>query len=43
MIVVILTYLMNVCGERELSKVASGIKRDFYSVMTDHKEASTRV
>ena len=36
MIVVILTY-------RELTKVALGMRRDFYSVMPDHKEASTRV
>ena len=43
MIVVILTYFMNVCGDRELTKVASGMRRGFYFVMPDHKEASTRV
>ena len=43
MIVVILTYFINVCGDRVLTKVASGMRRDFYSVMPDHKEASTRV
>ena len=42
-IVVILTYFLDVCGDRELTKVASGMRRDFYSVMPDHKEASTRV
>ena len=43
MIVVILTYFLDVCGYTELTKVASGMRRDFYSVMPDHKEASTRV
>ena len=43
MIVVILTYFINVCGDTELTKVASGMRRDFYSVMPDHKEASIRV
>ena len=44
MIVVILTYFLDVCGDIELTKVASGMRRDFYSaVMPDHKEASTRV
>ena len=43
MIVVILTHFIYVCVDRELTKVASGIRHDFYSVMPDHKEASTRV
>ena len=43
MIVVILTYFMNVCGDRELTKVASGMRHGFYFVMPDHKEASARV
>ena len=43
MIVVILTYFMNVCGDRELTKVVSGMKRDVYSVIPDHKEANTMV
>ena len=43
MIVVILTYLLDVCGHRELTKVASDMRRDSYSVMPDDKEASTRV
>ena len=37
MIVVILTYFLDVCGDTELTKVASGMRRDFYSVMPDHK------
>ena len=40
---VIITYFMDVCGVIELTKVASGLRHDFYSVMSDHKEASTRV
>ena len=43
MIVLILTYFIHVCGDRELTKVASAMRRNFYSVMQDHKEASTRV
>ena len=43
MIVVILSYLLDVCGDTELTNVESGMRRDFYSVMPDHKEASTRV
>ena len=43
MIVVMLTYFLDVCGDTELTKVASGMRRDFYSVMPDHKEASTMV
>ena len=43
MIVVILTYLLDVCGDTELTKVASDIWRDFCSVKPDHKEDSTRV
>ena len=43
MIVVILTYFWDVCGDTELTKVASGMRRYVYSVMPDHKEASTRV
>ena len=43
MIVVIPTHFMNVCRDRELIKVASAMRRNFYSVMQDHKEASTRV
>ena len=42
-IVVILTYFLDVCGDTELTKVASGMRCDFYSFMPDHKEASTRV
>ena len=42
-IVVIFTYFLDVCGDTELSKVASYMRCDFYSVMPDHKEASTRV
>ena len=41
--VVILTYFMNVFGDRELTKVALGMRRDFYSVMPNHKEASCYV
>ena len=41
-IVVIFTYFLDVCGDTELSKVASCMRCDFYSVMPDHKEASTR-
>ena len=37
------TYFWDVCGDTELTKVASGMRRDFYSVMPDHKEVSTRV
>ena len=37
------THFWNVCGDTELTKVASGMRRDFYSVKLDHKEASTRV
>ena len=43
MIVVILIYFTDICGDRELTKVASGMRHDFYSVMPDHKEASRRV
>ena len=43
MVVVKLTYFMNVWGDTELTKVASGMRCDVYSVMPDHKEASTRV
>ena len=41
MIVFILTYFLDVCGDTELTKVASGIRRDFYSFKPDQKEAST--
>ena len=41
MIVVILT--SGTYGDTELTKVASGMRRDIYSVMADHKEVSTRV
>ena len=40
MIAVILTYFLDVCGDTGLT---SGMRRDFYSVVPDHKEASTRV
>ena len=43
MIVVILTDFLDVCGDSELTKVASGMRRDFFSVKLDHKEARTRV
>ena len=43
MIVVILTYFLDVCGDTELTKVASGMRRDFYFVIPDHKKASTMV
>ena len=43
MILVKLSYFLDVCGETELTKVASGMMRDFYSVMPDQKEASIRV
>ena len=31
-------HFWNVCGDTELTKVASGMRRDFYSVKLDHKE-----
>ena len=37
------THSWNVCRDTELTKVASGMRCDFYSVMSDYKEASTRV
>ena len=37
------THFLDVCGDKELTKVTSGMRRDFYSVMPDLKEASTRV
>ena len=37
------THFWDVCGDTELTKVASGMRRDFDSVMPDHKEAITRV
>ena len=37
------TYFPDVCRDTELTKVESGMRRDFYSVMPDHLEASTRV
>ena len=43
MIVVIITYFMNVCGDKEQTIVASGMRRDLYSVIPDHKEARIRV
>ena len=43
MIVVILTYFMDVWGDTELTKVASGMRLDVYTIMPEHKEASTRV
>ena len=43
MIVVILTYFLDSCEDTELTKVESGMRRDFYSVMPDYKEASTWV
>ena len=43
MVVIIITYFLDVCGDTELTKVASGMRRNFYSVMPDDKEASTRV
>ena len=36
-------HFLDVCGDTELSKVASCMRCDFYSVRPDHKEASTRV
>ena len=38
MIAVILTFFLDVCGDTELT---SGMRLDFYSVMPDHKEASS--
>ena len=38
MIVTILTYFWGVCGDTELTNVASGMRRDFYSIKSDHKE-----
>ena len=43
MIVVIVTNFLDVCGDTELTQVASDMRRDFYSVKPDHKEVSTRV
>ena len=43
MIVVILTYFLDVCVDTELTKFASDMRRDFYSVKPDRKKASTRV
>ena len=43
MIVVILTYFLDLFGDTELTKVASGMRHNFYSVKPDHIEASTRV
>ena len=37
------TQFLDVCGNTELTKVASGMRRDVYSVMRDHKEASIRI
>ena len=37
------THFWDVCGDTELTKVASGMRRDFYSVMPDYTEASTSV
>ena len=37
------SHFWDVCGDTELTKVASGMRRDFYSIMPDHKQASTRV
>ena len=37
------THFWDVCGDTELTKFASGIRRDFDSVMPNHKEASTKV
>ena len=36
-------HFLDVCGDTELSKVASCMRCDFCSVMPDYKEASTRV
>ena len=38
MIVVILTYFLDVCGDTELTNVASGVRRDFYSMKSDTKD-----
>ena len=43
MIVVILTYLLDVCGDTEVTKVASDMRHNFYFVKPDYKEASTWV
>ena len=32
------TYFLDVCGDTELTNVASGMRRDFYSIKSDHKE-----
>ena len=37
------THFLYVCGDTELTKVASGMRRDFYSVMPDHTGPSIRV
>ena len=37
------THFWYVCGDTELTKVASGMRHDFYYIMPDHKEASTMV
>ena len=33
-IVVILTHLLHVCGDSELTKVASGMRRDFFTPLS---------
>ena len=40
---IVVTYFLDVCGDTELTKVASGMRRNINSVMPDHKEASARV
>ena len=37
------THFWDVCGDTELTIVASGMRCEFYFVKPDHKEASTRV
>ena len=37
------THFWDVCGDTELTKNALGMRREIYSVMPDHKEASTRI
>ena len=37
------THFLDVCGDTALERVASDMRRDFFSVKPDHKEASTRV
>ena len=37
------SHFWDVCADTELTKVASGMRHDFYSMMPDHKQDSKRV